>query len=193
MTLIAFRVAQRCTSRYGLEEWGSRLRWRKFSKRVKHLLLRIPKSRIEILDFRNAHNKVVAKKGSVWVGINGQRRSAAREREVIKQLENDIPTYFYVTQMTRPGGPFATLRSRVLDVASSYSQIESSLVPQYYSQFNVAITARFWIKTQQFELLSSKSVNSLRIAQSGKYVHDVMRRSMVALMFVCERSVGGED
>jgi hypothetical protein len=135
---------------------------------VKHLFLRIPRKRKEIADFRSAHDEVSRACGAVWIALTGRSLSRVRKEELVLQLERRITTYLYVVQMVKPGGVFEAYRSRILEIASSHSQIETALVPEYYTREGIIAIGRCWIKASSFERVVLRSLQSLHVAQSGK-------------------------
>jgi hypothetical protein len=153
---------------------------------VKHLFLRIPRAGKEIADFRGAHDEVSRACGAVWIALAGRSLSRIREEELTLQLQCRITTYLYVVQMVKPGGVFEACRSKILEIASSHSQIDIAMVPEYYSREGITAIGRCWVKASPFENVVLRSLQSLRVAQSGKRAVDVLRRSMVFMMFVSE-------
>ena len=153
---------------------------------VKHLFLRIPREGKGIADFRSAHDEVSRASGTVWIALAGRGLSRIRKEELTLQLQRRMTTYLYVVQMVKPGGVFEACRSKILEIASSHSQIDIALVPEYYTREGITATGRCWIKASSFENVKLRSLQSLRVAKSGKRAVDVLRRSMVFLMFVSE-------
>ncbi len=93
--------------------------------------------------------------------------------------------------MVKPGGVFEAYRSKILEFASSRSQIDAALLPKYYTREGIIEIARCWIKASSFEKVGLRSFQSLRVALSGKRAADVLRRSMVFVMFVSEGEQSG--
>lgn len=125
------------------------------------LLLRLPSVGTSIEEVAEAHNSVVAKNGSVWLGIVGKIYSAESIRHIREHGE-----FLYLVQNVR--NKISVYKSKMSDITHELPQTQHSLVPAYYYDLGIAARAKIWVKLSSLKPVGAEEIETLRVVSSRK-------------------------
>ena len=125
------------------------------------LLLRLPSTGMPIERVADAHQKVIATSGSVWLGILGRRYSEQNVGRIRRDGES-----FYLVQRTN--GETVVFKGNMSDVSYSLAEEQRSLVPEYYRESGISERAKLWVHLSSLTRIATRELEKLSVVSSGK-------------------------
>jgi hypothetical protein len=140
-----------------------------------HLLLRFSDTRLKEGETISAHQEVIQREGAVWFGKMGSPISQIRIEAINKQIEDGIPTYVFLVKGNRRKS--TVFKGRLKQASRSLPEGEQSLIPDYYSEFDIIQYIRFWAKIDQIQPAEFSELEKLRVASSVLPIRETLFKS----------------
>jgi hypothetical protein len=164
-----------------------------------HIVVRISRTGIPIPEVAAAHQKIISRHGSVWLGIVGRALSDTVVAKLNQQIKDGADTYAFLVQKN---SEFETFRGRILFASFNLPvgerefvppyYFESGLVknPPYYFQSSLVKNMHTWLRLASLELGTPRELEKLVVPSTGNSASFVLTRGMASLLTVCEGSPG---
>jgi hypothetical protein len=150
-----------------------------------HLLMRYS-DRISGYSTIVEHQKVLTKRGSVWIGKLGKRLSLKNRIRINKQCREGISSFVYL--VSRENRRYKIHRGKILSVSGKVPIGEQKFVPKYYKTSGAMRFTSFWTKLESLDPAAEGVLQSLRVASSGSRATHVLAHSASGLFVVREAS-----
>ena len=125
------------------------------------LLLRLPATDKSIEKVAEAHWRIIAENGSVWLGIVGKTYSAKNISHIKENGE-----FLYLVQNTHDG--ISVYKGEMSDVNEKLPETQYPFVPRYYHGQGITDRARIWVKLLSLARVATKEIEGLRVVSSGR-------------------------
>jgi hypothetical protein len=144
------------------------------------LLVRVPLVAEPVEAIANRHNALASSDGNMWFGIRGRVPSQTRRACLLQQVDRGISTYLYLLQ--RNGSRFHGFRALLR--AFSETPPDNSMIPEYYYETGLAQSIALWAYVKCFREVDNRTIDTLRVDQTGTPIGEALARSMVGVMVV---------
>ena len=149
-----------------------------------HLLMRFSDELTGVGDTIAAHDAIINRRGSVWIGKMGKTLGRPHVDRINKQCNESIPTYLYLVKKSREG--YTLYQGTVLEVCRRLPLKETQDVPKYYESKKLMNYMNFWAKLSEIKPVQITVLDNLLISSTQMSASYSLRRSMAALFVVRE-------
>jgi hypothetical protein len=148
--------------------------------RTDHILLRYSDNIAPLEGTIKAHEEVIKKNGSVWMGKFGKRAGKPIFMTFKDQIANKEPAYVF---MIKSGGnrKSYTIHAAVVEDIS-FDNPDRKLIPKYYA--NKLWMVKSWFKISKFIKLDQEILRTLIGKTSMLPILGSVRKSMAGMMYV---------
>jgi hypothetical protein len=119
------------------------------------------------------HVKVFNKSGRVLFAKIGKGLGAPFFNQLNYQIENKIPTYFFIAVYEGWNMPFSFIKCDLLKVHSTLTDKQLELVPSYIHSSKNAVNT--WFEISGLSRLANEEVKRIQLATSGREISSSLR------------------
>lgn len=119
------------------------------------------------------HVKVLKKSGRVLFAKIGKGLGGHFFDQLNYQIENKIPTYFFIAVYEGWNQPFTFIKCDLIKVHSSITDEQLELVPAYIQPSRKAVST--WFEIAGLTRLASEDVKRIQLATSGREISSSLR------------------
>ena len=119
------------------------------------------------------HVQILKKSGRVLFAKIGKGLGAPFFNQLSYQIENKIPTYFFIAVYEGWNQPFSFIKCNLLNVYPTIKDEQLELVPAYIHPSRNAVNT--WFEIDGFSRLATEEVKRLQLATTGREVSSSLR------------------
>lgn len=150
---------------------------------TQHLVMRFADSLCSGVHTIREHQRVIDRKGAVWVGKIG-RPLAQHKLDILNgQIQGGTRTFLFLVQ--KRGREYSWTKATLSQVSRSLQAPARSLVPTYYQELGIAKSVFTWFKVKDLQEATRAEIRELRVVSSGRQITETLAGSMAAMFMVC--------